>query len=224
MNKETWTAVDKYYEDLIIKPDPRFEMILEASRNAGFPTIQIPASLGAFLELLVRGMQAKRVLEIGTLGGYSTAWLASGLPVDGSLTTLEISPVHADLAQKNLAAFEFVHKIEIKVGDALDSLREMVESKIDPFDLIFIDAEKKQYSEYLDWSIKLSRPGTLMIADNVVRRGEIINETSEDPSVQGIREFNQVVSEHHRLKATVLQTVGAKRYDGFTLMVVDPES
>ena len=224
MNKETWTAVDKYYEDLIIKPDPRFQKILESSEQEGLPTIQIPASLGAFLELLVRGMQAKRVLEIGTLGGYSTAWLARGLPSEGTIISLEIDPHHAEVAHNNLADFEFVNKIEIKVGDALDSLREMVESKIDPFDLIFIDAEKKQYSEYLDWSIKLSRPGTLMIADNVVRRGEIINETSEDPSVQGIREFNQVVSEHHRLKATVLQTVGAKRYDGFTLLVVDPES
>ena len=223
MNKETWTAVDEYYQELIIKPDPRFEKILEVSNKEGLPTIQIPPSLGAFLELLVRGMGAKRVLEIGTLGGYSTAWLASGLPEDGNLISLEIDPKHADVAQKNISMFEFVDKVSIKVGDALESLREMVETNIDPFGLIFIDAEKSQYRAYLEWSIKLSRPGTLIIADNVVRRGEIINKNSTDASVLGIREFNQSLSEEPRLKATVLQTVGAKRYDGFTMMVVDPE-
>ena len=224
MNKETWKAVDEYYQELIIKPDPRFEKILEVSNKEGLPTIQIPPSLGAFLELLVRGMGAKRVLEIGTLGGYSTAWLASGLPEDGNLISLEIDPKHADVAQRNISMFKFVDKVSIKVGDALESLREMVETNMDPFDLIFIDAEKNQYRAYLEWSIKLSRPGTLIIADNVVRRGEIINKNSTDASVLGIREFNQSLSEEPRLKATVLQTVGAKRYDGFTMMVVDPES
>ncbi|MCK4826606.1 O-methyltransferase, partial [bacterium] len=167
MNKETWTAVDKYYEDLIVKPDLRFKNIIQAALQAGLPTIQITPNQGAFLELLVRVTGAKRVLEIGTLGGYSTAWLAKGLPPDGSLITLEINPEHAAIAQKNLEDFEFVGKIELKVGDGLDSLKELVESGAGPFDLIFIDAEKSQYSKYLDWSIKLSRPGTLMIADNV---------------------------------------------------------
>lgn len=221
MNKDIWTAVDHYYQDLIIKPDPRFEKILEVSNKEGLPTIQIPPSLGAFLELLIRGMGAKRVLEIGTLGGYSTAWLASGLPEDGHLISLEIDPKHAAVAKKNLSLFEFGDKVNIKVGKALESLSNMVEANLEPFDLIFIDAEKSQYKSYLDWSLKLSRPGTVMIADNVVRRGEVINETSNDSSVLGIREFNQSISEQSRLKATVLQTVGAKRYDGFTMMVVD---
>lgn len=224
MNKETWKAVDEYYQDLIIKPDPRFEKILEVSREEGLPTIQIPPSLGAFLELLIRGMGAKRVLEIGTLGGYSTAWLACGLPADGYLISLEIDPKHAAVAKKNLSLFKFGDRINIKVGNALESLSNMVEANLEPFDLIFIDAEKSQYKSYLDWSLKLSKPGTVMIADNVVRRGEIIDENSEDSSVLGIREFNQSLSEQPRIKATVLQTVGAKRYDGFTMMVVDPES
>jgi predicted O-methyltransferase YrrM len=223
MSKEIWTEVDRYYEDLIIKPDPRFQEIIHNSLEAGLPAIHIPPSLGAMLELLVIGMRAKRVLEIGTLGGYSTAWMARGLPPDGKLISLEIDPDHADVARKNLVDFDFRSKIEIRVGNALDILREMVDSKIEPFDFIFIDADKNQYSQYLYWSIQLSRPGTLMVADNVIRRGEIINEDSADPSVKGIREFNQSVAENPRLKTTVLQTVSAKRYDGFSLLVVDAD-
>jgi predicted O-methyltransferase YrrM len=222
MSKEIWTEVDRYYEDLIIRPDPRFQQIIENSLKARLPAIHIPSSLGALLELLVIGMGAKRVLEIGTLGGYSTAWMARGLPPDGKLITLEIDPDHARVAQENLADFDFSSKVDIRIGDALVSLKELAESKVDPFDFIFIDAEKNQYAKYLDWSIKLSRPGTMIVADNVVRRGEIINEASIDPSVKGIREFNQLVAENPRLKTTVLQTVSAKRYDGFTLLVVDP--
>jgi predicted O-methyltransferase YrrM len=221
MTKEIWTAVDRYYQDLIIKPDPRFQGIIQNSLEAGLPAIHIPPSLGALLELLVIGIRAKRVLEIGTLGGYSTAWMARGLPPDGKLITLEIDPDHAEVAKANLAVFDFSTKVEIRVGNALNSLKEMAESEVEPFDFIFIDAEKNQYSQYLDWSIKLSHPGTMMVADNVVRRGEIINVTSADPSVKGIREFNQTVSENPRLKVTVLQTVSAKRYDGFSLLVVD---
>ena len=222
MSKEIWTAVDRYYEDLIIKPDSRFQQIIENSLKAGLPAIHIPSSLGALLELLVIGLRAKRVLEIGTLGGYSTAWMARGLPPEGKLISLEVDPNHAAVAEKNLEDFDFRSKIEIRVGNAIDSLKEMVETNIEPFDFIFIDAEKNEYSKYLDWSIKISHPGTMMVADNVVRRGEIINQDSPDPSVMGIRQFNQAVAENPRLRTTVLQTVGAKRYDGFTLLVVDP--
>lgn len=223
MNQEIWTAVDSYYEDLMIRPDPRFNKIIEASNEAGLPPISITSNLGKFLELLVRFQGAHRVLEIGTLGGYSTAWLAKGLPPGGKIITLEINPEHAAVARKNLSQFEFSGLIDIQVGDALDSLRTLDKDQEGPFDLIFIDANKSQYSEYLDWSIKLSRPGTAIIADNVVRRGNIINENSEDPSVNGIRAFNQKVSSYSRLRTTAIQTVSSKGYDGFLLIYVDPE-
>ena len=223
MNQEIWTAVDSYYEDLMIRPDPRFNKIIEASNEAGLPPISITSNLGKLLELLVRFQGAHRVLEIGTLGGYSTAWLAKGLPPGGKIITLEINPEHAAVARKNLSQFEFSGLIDIQVGDALDSLRTLDKDQEGPFDLIFIDANKSQYSEYLDWSIKLSRPGTAIIADNVVRRGNIINENSEDPSVNGIRAFNQKVSSYSRLRTTAIQTVSSKGYDGFLLIYVDPE-
>ena len=223
MNQEIWTAVDSYYEDLMVRSDPRFNKIIEASNEAGLPPISITSSLGKLLELMVRFLGAHRVLEIGTLGGYSTAWLAQGLPSGGKLITLEINPEHAAVARKNLSQFEFSGLIDIQLGDALDSLRTLDKDQEGPFDLIFIDANKSQYCEYLDWSIKLSRPGTAIIADNVVRRGNIINENSEDQSVNGIRAFNQKVSSYSRLRATVLQTVSRKGYDGFSLIFVDPE-
>jgi predicted O-methyltransferase YrrM len=223
MNQEIWTAVDSYYEDLMVRSDPRFNKIIEASNEAGLPPISITANLGKLLELLVRFQGARRVLEIGTLGGYSTAWLARGLPPGGKLITLEIDPEHAAVAQRNLSLFEFSSSIDIRIGDALDTLRTLDKNREGPFDLIFIDANKSQYSEYLDWSIKLSRPGTAIIADNVVRRGNIVNENSEDPSVRGIRNFNLKVSREPRLRATVLQTVSTKGYDGFSLIYVDPE-
>jgi len=223
MNQEIWTAVDSYYEDLMVRSDPRFNKIIEASNEAGLPPISITSSLGKLLELMVRFLGAHRVLEIGTLGGYSTAWLAQGLPSGGKLITLEINPEHAAVARKNLSQFKFFNLVDIQVGDALDTLRTLDQDREGPFDLIFIDANKSQYCEYLDWSIKLSRPGTAIIADNVVRRGNIINENSEDQSVNGIRAFNQKVSSYSRLRATVLQTVSRKGYDGFSLIFVDPE-
>ena len=223
MKQEIWTAVDSYYEDLMIRPDPRFNKIIEASNEAGLPPISITSNLGKFLELLVRFQGAHRVLEIGTLGGYSTAWLAKGLPPGGKIITLEINPEHAAVARKNLSQFEFSGLIDIQLGDALDTLRTLDKDREGPFDVIFIDANKSQYSEYLDWSIKLSRPGTAIIADNVVRRGNIINENSEDPSVNGIRAFNQKVSSYSRLRTTAIQTVSSKGYDGFLLIYVDPE-
>ena len=223
MNQEIWTAVDSYYEDLMVRSDPRFNKIIEASNEAGLPPISITSSLGKLLELMVRFLGAHRVLEIGTLGGYSTAWLAQGLPSGGKLITLEINPEHAAVARKNLSQFKFFNLVDIQVGDALDTLRTLDQDREGPFDLIFIDANKSQYCEYLDWSIKLSRPGTAIIADNVVRRGNIINENSEDQSVRGIRDFNLKVSNESRLRATVLQTVSRKGYDGFSLIYVDPE-
>ena len=222
MVKEIWSAVDRYHEDLIIKPDPRFQKIIEKTLEAGLPPHHVPPSLGAYLELMVRALDAKLVLEIGSLGGYSTAWLARGLPPDGKLISLEIDPDVADLAHRNLSGFSFYSKVEIIVGDAIDTAGKLIQAGIKPADMIFIDGDKSQYPDYLEISIEISRPGTLIIADNVVREGKILEENSGDPRVRGVRAFNQMVSDHPRLAATVLQTVGAKWHDGFTVLVVDP--
>jgi predicted O-methyltransferase YrrM len=221
MSKDLWTEVDQYYTELFVKPDPRFEQINQASLDAGLPSIQITPNQGKFLELLVRLQGAKRVLEIGTLGGFSTAWLASGLPAGGKLISLEINPEHTVQAEKNLALFEFKSELIILQGDGLVLLQEMVEIETEPFDLVFIDATKEQYADYLDWILPLSRPGTIIIADNVVRGGRILDQNSEDNSVRGIQEFNQKVAADTRLSATVLQTVGEKGYDGFTFIIVN---
>jgi predicted O-methyltransferase YrrM len=220
MNKETFIAVDKYYEDLHLGEDPKFDQINASALEAGLPSIQISPLQGKFLHLLVLALDAKRILEIGTLGGYSSGWLASGLPKDGQLISLEIDPHHASIAESNLSRFEFQGDVKILVGDAKQLLEEMILAKTSPFDLIFIDADKESYADYLDLVINLSRPGTLIIADNVVRNGKILEIGSQDTAVLGIQKFNQTLVEDPRLKASTLQTVGAKSYDGFTFIVV----
>jgi predicted O-methyltransferase YrrM len=224
MKEEVWQNVDRYYEDLIVKPDPEYYKIIEASREAGFPPISVSSNLGKFLELCVRFQKAQRVLEIGTLGGYSTAWLARGLPPGGKVISLEIDPDRASFAKQNLSQFEFSSMIDIRVGDALETMKALYGTGEGPFDLIFIDAEKTQYSVYLEWAIKLSRKGTMIIADNVVRRGKIIDQNSADVNVQGIRKFNLAVAGDSRLNATVVQTLSSKGHDGFFMIYVDPES
>jgi predicted O-methyltransferase YrrM len=221
MKKETFHDVDSYYQDLFIEEDPRFDQINQSAQKAGLPTIQVTPLQGKFLQLLVNLQRSKRVLEIGTLGGYSTAWLASGLPDDGILISLEIDPHHAQVAEENLARFQFNPKIQILVGDGQQLIDEMVQSGTKPFDMIFIDADKEGYADYLNRVINLSRPGTFIIADNVVRRGNVIKKKSQDSSVKGIRRFNKVVAQNPRLQATTLQTVGAKGYDGFTFIMVN---
>ena len=220
MNKETFIAVDKYYEDLLIGEAPEFDQINSTSEEAGLPKIQVSPLQGKFLQVMMLTQGAKRVLEIGTLGGYSTAWLASGLSRGGLLITLEIDPHHAEVAEKNLSQFDFNGEVEIRVGDAQQLIDEMIISKAAPFDLIFIDADKEGYADYLNRAVKLSRPGTLIIADNVVRNGKIIEEVSQDSSVLGIQRFNQELVSNPHLTASTLQTVGARSYDGFTFIVV----
>lgn len=220
MNKETFIAVDKYYEDQFIGESPQFEDINRAAEAADMPSIQVSPLQGKFLQVMVQTHRAKRVLEIGTLAGYSTAWLASGLSKSGSLISLELDPLHAEVAQKNLSRFDFEGEVEIRVGNAQQLIDEMILSKTEPFDLIFIDADKEGYADYLSRVVKISRTGTLIIADNVVRNGKILEENSQDSSVLGIQRFNQVLINNPRLTASTLQTVGARSYDGFTFIVV----
>ncbi len=218
--KELWAAVDRYFGDQLAPEDKALTASLETNREAGLPSIDVPALLGKFLELLVRISGARRVLEIGTLGAYSTIWLARALPKGGHVITLEIDPHHAEIARANLQAAGVLDRVEVRVAPAGKSLREFVESGSPPFDLIFIDADKRSLPEYLDWSLKLSRPGTVIVVDNVVRDGKVIEPDSPDPDVQGVRRMIEQMAANPRLCATAIPTVGARGYDGFALALV----
>jgi predicted O-methyltransferase YrrM len=213
---ERWAAVDRYLADLLVTPDPALDDALRACADAGTPAAQVSPLQGKLLHLLARVVGARRILELGTLGGYSTIWLARALPDGGTLVTLEADPGYAAVARANVARAGLSHAVEIRVGPALVTLPEL-ES---PFDLIFIDADKPHNPEYLGWALALSRPGTVIVGDNVVRDGEIADAGSGDPRVQGIRRFFELVAAEPRLDATAIQTVGSKGWDGFVLALV----
>jgi len=226
--RKLWTKVDRYFGDLVAPGDAALDAALKANERAGLPQIDVTALQGKFLDFLVRVSGARRVLEIGTLGGYSTIWMARAMPEGGRLVTLELDPDHARVARGNLERAGVLERVEIIVGPAIDSLPTL-ESSAEaadgpdakaPFDLIFIDADKKGYPEYLEWALKLSRAGTVIVADNVVREGKVIDATSRDENVHGVRRFTELVAAEPRLSTTVLQTVGVKGYDGFALSVV----
>jgi predicted O-methyltransferase YrrM len=193
---------------------------LKANAAAGLPTIDVAPNQGKLLQLLARIQRARRILEIGTLGGYSTIWLARALPSDGKLVTLEAEAKHAEVAQANIERAGLSSIVELRLGPALDSLAQLHKEKTPPFDLIFIDADKPNNPGYLEWSMRLSRPGTVIVLDNVVRDGAVIEPQSSDPMVQGVRRFFEMVAADSRLDATALQTVGSKGYDGFVLAIV----
>lgn len=220
MAQDLWTAVDSYIADLFIATDSALEAALDSAKAAGLPTINVSPAQGKLLHMLARVQGACKILELGTLGGYSTIWLARALPQEGRLISLEIDPKHAEIARANIARAELANAVEIRVGRAADSLQQLVSERCGPFDLIFIDADKPGYAEYLQWCLKLSRPGTLIIADNVVRKGAVADPASTDENVQGIRKFNEALAAEKRVTATVIQTVGCKGYDGLALILV----
>ena len=220
MAQEQWTAVDSYIEKLFIAPDFALEAALESSKAAGLPTINVSPAEGKLLHILARIQGARKILELGTLGGYSTIWLARALPPEGRLISLEIDPKRAEIARANIARAELTNTVEIRVGPAADSLQKLLSEGRGPFDLIFIDADKQGYAEYLQWSLKLSRPGTLIVADNVVRKGAVTDPGSADENVQGIRKFNEALTAEKGVTTTVIQTVGCKGYDGLALILV----
>jgi predicted O-methyltransferase YrrM len=215
-----WAEVDDYFSKLLVPPDASFAAAIKANQQAGLPQIDVTALQGKFLDFLVRISGARCVLEIGTLGGYSTLWLARALPGDGRIVTLELDPHHAEVARANLENAGVLDSVDLIVGPAIETLPTLRDSAAAPFDLIFIDADKQSYPEYLRWALKLSRPGTVIVADNVVRQGKVVEPDCEDPNVQGVRRFTELVAAEPRLSATVLQTVGTKGYDGFALAVV----
>jgi predicted O-methyltransferase YrrM len=220
MTQSLWTAVDEYINQLLVPGDPALDEAVRASEAAGLPAIQVSPSQGKFLHILARILGAKKVLEIGTLGGYSTIWMARALPVDGKVITLELSAKHAAVARKNFQHASLEEKIELREGAALESLAKIAGEGIAPFDFIFVDANKSNMPEYFEWALKLSRPGSVIIADNIVRDGKVIDASSQDPDIQGVRRFNEMLAVEKRVSATELQTVGSKGYDGFALALV----
>jgi predicted O-methyltransferase YrrM len=220
MDEQQWSDVDQYLVSLLAPSDEALDNALRDSDAAGLPQINVAPNQGKLLTLLATIQGAQRILEIGTLGGYSTIWLARALPDDGILISLELEPHHADVARKNLERAGLASRVEIRVGPAPASMRELIDEGVEPFDFIFIDADKEGYPEYLELSLPLSRPGTVIVADNVVRKGEVANPQSTDPRVQGVRSFLELAAADHRLRGTAVQTVGSKGYDGFALFVV----
>jgi predicted O-methyltransferase YrrM len=220
MTQQQWTAVDDYFNGLLIPDDPVLEEALKASDEAGLPQINVAPNQGKLLMLLAQIQKARTILEIGTLGGYSTIWLGRALPEDGRLISLEYEPKHAEVAQANIARAGLSDKVEIRVGRAVDSLAGIAAEGVGPFDLIFIDADKPSNPDYFTWALKLSRPGTLIITDNVVRNGAVADAESTDPGVIGTRRMTEMAAADPRVNATAVQTVGSKGYDGFALMIV----
>ena len=215
--EDLWTGVDRYITDLLVRPDAALDAALKASAAAGLPAINVSPPQGKFLMLLAQVLGAGNILELGTLAGYSTIWLARALSAGGRIITLESEPKHAEVARANIARAGFAEVVELRVGPALETLPQLVAEGRGPFDLIFIDADKATYPEYFNWALKLSRRGSVIVADNVVRKGAVIDAKSDDPSVQGVRRFNELVAVEARVSATAIQTVGSKGYDGFTL-------
>ena len=216
--QDLWTRVDEYFGARLVAGDDALEGALAANRKAGLPPIDVTPLQGKFLDLLVRISGARRVLEIGTLGGYSTIWLARALPDGGRIVSLESSAHHADVARENLRNAGVMDCVDLRVGRAIDTLPALVDGE--PFDLIFIDADRQSLPDYLEWALKLSRRGTVIVADNVVREGKVLDAESDDPGVEGVRLFTEKLAAEQRLSATVLQTVGIKGYDGFAIAVV----
>lgn len=217
---EKWSEVDAFIADLFVNPDPALDAAMRASEAAGLPAIEVAPNAGKMLMLFARMVGARRILEIGTLGGYSTIWLARALPKDGRIVSLEAVAKHAEVARKNIAAAGFADIVEVRVGKALDALPKIAEAGEGPFDLIFLDADKPNNPAYFEWALKLSRKGSIIVADNVVRLGAIVDEGSTDPSVKGVRHFLEVIARDKRVSATAIQTVGVKGHDGFALALV----
>jgi predicted O-methyltransferase YrrM len=218
MEKELWKAVDQYTTGLLMPSDPALDAALAASDAAGLPSISVSPSQGKLLMLLARLAGASRILEVGTLGGYSSIWLARALSPGGRLITLEADAKHAEIARSNIARAGFAGVVEVRLGDARVNIQQLAAEG--PFDLIFIDADKQSIPHYLEWSLKLSHPGSLIIVDNVVRDGALIDAKSEDPNVIGVRRMHEMLAAEPRVSATTIQTVGSKGYDGLTLALV----
>jgi predicted O-methyltransferase YrrM len=225
VTKKLWSEVDRYITDSLVPSDPSLDAALDASDAAGLPPIGVAPNQGKLLQILARAVGARRILEIGTLGGYSTIWLARALPADGRLVTLEADRKHAEVARANIARAGVASIVDLRLGRALDTLPVLATEKGDPFDFIFIDADKPNNPAYFSWALELSRRGSLIVVDNVVRDGAVANASSRDSGVRGVRRLNEMMAAERRVSATAIQTVGSKGYDGFAiaLVIADPK-
>jgi caffeoyl-CoA O-methyltransferase len=221
MDQKVFEAVDKYISDLFIPPDEALTAAERSHLQENIPLINVSPNLGKLLHLFVKISKAKKILELGTLAGYSTIWMAKSLPEDGRLISLEIDPRHAEVARKNIERAGLSSKVEIRVGKAIELLPRLLKEKAGPFDMIFIDADKPPYTEYFELSLKLSRPGTLIIADNVIRDGKVLDQNQDDPMVKGAQRFNKALASNRDVSAIILQTIGVKEYDGMAIAVVE---
>jgi predicted O-methyltransferase YrrM len=220
MTDDLATQVDEYFEGLLVRSDPILEAALGAGLAAGMPQIQVSPTQGKFLHLLARIQGARRILEVGTLAGYSTIWLGRALPPDGRLVSLELNPRHAEVARANLRRAGLDTIAEVLVGQAVDSLAALVDESVEPFDLVFIDADKERNPDYVTWALRLSRPGSVIVADNVVRQGRVVDAENPDPNITGTRRMFEMIAQEPRLESTAVQTVGLKGYDGFAVLRV----
>jgi predicted O-methyltransferase YrrM len=220
MAEDQWAEVDQYFSESLLPSDPILESALEASVAAGLPAISVSPNQGKLLQMLAQIVGARSILEIGTLGGYSTIWMARGLRAGGRIITLEVDPKHAEVAQLNVARAGLRDVVDVRIGNAVEILPQLSAERRGPFDLIFIDADKPNIPVYFEWALKLSRPGTLIVVDNVVRSGAVIDADSSDPSVQGVRRFIELLGAESRASGTAIQTVGIKGYDGFAIVLV----
>jgi predicted O-methyltransferase YrrM len=216
-----WTAVERYFDDQLVPADPALDAVLRACDEAGLPAAGVTADQGKLLHLLARMCGARAILEIGTLGGYSAIWLARALPAGGRMVTLEAEPGHAEVARANLDRAGLASVVDVRVGRALGTLPRLVEEGAGPFDMVFIDADKEHNAEYLRWALELSRPGTVIVGDNVVRGGDVADPDTDDVGCRGVRRFVEALAADPRVTATVIQTVGSKGYDGFALAIVN---
>jgi len=220
MNEQQWTAMDEYLCDRTQTPDEALESALKVSTQAGLPAINVAPNQGKLLQMLARMSGARRILELGTLGGYSTIWLARALPADGTLLTLEALEQHADVARGNIERAGLSGVVSVIVGDAVDTLEAFVRDGMPPFDFIFLDADKQSYPAYLRLVLRLSRPGTVIVADNVIRQGRVADANSSDPDVIGVRRFFDMLAADANVSSTAIQTVGTKGWDGFSVSIV----
>ncbi|HVL25073.1 MAG TPA: O-methyltransferase [Thermomicrobiales bacterium] len=220
MSQERWTAVDHYFSEQLVHADPVMAETLRASDEAGLPAISVADNQGKLLMLLARMRGARAILEVGTLGGYSTIWLARALPDDGRLVTIEARPRHAEVARANLAHAGVADRVDVRLGNALQVLEKLHTEGAGPFDFVFLDADKANLPSYLEWSLKLGRPGTVIVADNVVRGGRVVDPNTDSIDAQGVRRYLQMASDDPRLETTAIQTVGAKGWDGFSITLV----
>ena len=220
MAQDLWTAVDRYFSDKLLQKDPTLDAAVESAEKAGLPAIAVSPNQGKFLHLLAQLVNARAILELGTLGGYSTIWLARGMRSGGRLITVELDPKHAEVARSNISRAGLRDVVEVRIGSALEVLPQLSAEQSGPFDLIFIDADKQNIPAYFEWSMKLSHPGTLIVVDNVVRDGEVIDPNSPDDRIAGVRKFVDALAAEPGASATTIQTVGTKGYDGFTMVLV----